>query len=112
MTKKVDFETLKTNNEKLLVKKSSIKIDKDGFNSCPSRKDLIKFLRTTKIKYIPVDICNVEDWSNEFDTFVLEIEEGDFSNLLKIARMAKIWFSDEFDYYEQGNKVFIRLWWD
>lgn len=87
--------------------KSKIKIDKQGFNDCPSRQELEETLQKFKLWFEYVDVTDREYWKNENDTLVIKTNADTLLNILEVLS------ADEFQHAkDEDGKQIARFWWD
>ena len=94
------------------MKKSTIKLDKEGYNDLAPLNEVMAKLKKYCPKYKVVD--DDEDyWQNDEATLVLAFDKGlAFSEGLRVGELANNLSADEFNHFVEGEKVVVRLWWD
>ena len=104
----------------ITIKKSSIKTDIDGFNNCPSRKEIRRMIKRARDKGVDIKIVdawdNSEKWLNTDDilVFMVEGKKAGICAGLVIGDIALRFNVDEFNFthLKKSGKTIIRLWWD
>jgi hypothetical protein len=94
-----------------MITKSRLKTEYGGFNNCPSRALIDRFIADTgaKVKFVDAD---KEYYQNENDTMVFSPAERTIENGLKIAAMIHRLGPDVVNVLKNGTHLIVRLWWD
>jgi len=60
----------------------------------------------------PIKIKDCEDWQNDRDTLVIQINMNDVGTAVQLATQFQSLKADEIDTMICGKKRFMRFWWD
>ncbi len=99
--------------------KASLKIDKEGLNNCPPKKELEQRIKKmlshtiSETRCLYTDAVDQDWWKNDGATLVLEFVNLNTQGTLELTKLVKDTEADEFDYaFADNGNVIVRLWWD